>query len=131
MEHELWACSNTMMPLSPPQAHVQQPNNRVMLVDLEAGMCSCHHYQENGIPCSHAMTFIFMTGQDLLVYLPPMLSAEVWPQSYAMPMPPVDISELTMSNCLLPVTQIPHGRLKKEQVRWEDAQAPCGRLEYR
>jgi len=116
MEQRLWACSNTMMPSSPTQAHVQQPNNRVMLVDLEAGTCSCHCYQENGIPCGHAMTFIFATGQDLLVYLPPMLSAEVWQQSYAMPMPPVNISELTVSNCLLPVTWIPCGRPKKERV---------------
>ena len=105
MEQRLWACSNTMMPSSPTQAHVQQPNNRVMLVDLEAGTCSCRRYQENGIPCGHAMTFIFATGQDLLVYLPPVLSAEVWQQSYATPMPPVDISELTVSNCLPPVTR--------------------------
>lgn len=131
----LWARQNTVQPSSPSQARVQQPDNRVMLVDLEKGTCSCLRYQDNGIPCGHAMTFIFAMGQDLGPYLPPGLSAEVWRDSYEVPMPPIDVSELVAGHglpaCFPPVTRIPRGRPKKERVRREDARRPRGRQEYR
>ena len=40
-EGRFWAHQNTIQPSSLMQAWVLQPNNRVMLVDLEAGTCSC------------------------------------------------------------------------------------------
>jgi len=131
----LWARQNTVQPSSPSQARVQQPDNRVMLVDLEAGTCSCLRYQENGIPCGHAMTFIFAKGQDLGSYLPQGLSLEVWRASYEAPIPPIDISELAAGHglppCFPPATRVPRGRPKKERVRREDARRPRGRQEYR
>ena len=71
-------------------ARVLQPNNNVHIVDLAAGTCSCRSYQANGIPCGHAMTFIFARGGNLEPYLPPSLSAATWAAQYQEPMAPID-----------------------------------------
>ena len=47
--------------------HVTQPNGTVKIVNLETATCSCGNYQENGIPCGHALTCIMSLR---LVYYP-------------------------------------------------------------
>lgn len=47
---------------------------------------------------------------------------------YAAPLPPVDITDLAISEiCDPPVTRVPRGRPKKERVRREDIRCPRGR----
>jgi len=47
--------------------HVTQPNRTIKIVNLETATCSCHNYQENRIPCRHALTCIMSLR---LVYYP-------------------------------------------------------------
>ncbi|KFZ19702.1 hypothetical protein V501_00552 [Pseudogymnoascus sp. VKM F-4519 (FW-2642)] len=65
-------------------------------------------------------------------YIPPELTAKRWQEVYLAPLPPVDITGLTVGEpCDPPFTRVPRGRPKKERVRREDARAPRGRLETR
>jgi hypothetical protein len=62
---------NTVVIRSETQGLVRQPNDNVYTVDLIAKTCSCTIFQENGIPCSHAITTIFACpGRDLTAYMP-------------------------------------------------------------
>jgi len=70
-----WARCNGLQMSSPTEARVVQPDGRIYLVDLTARTCSCRRYQENGVPCGHAMTLIFQQGSQLTPFLPTELSA--------------------------------------------------------
>ena len=56
--------------------------------------CSCGHYQQNGVPCSHAMAFIFSQGEMLEHYLPKSMAIMTWALQYEVALPPIDISGL-------------------------------------
>jgi hypothetical protein len=134
VEGRKWAQSNHVQPSSPTVGRVVQPNGTIYLVDLAARTCSCCLFQENGIPCGHAMSMIFLGGGDLTPYLPPILSAAQWAATYRVPLPPIDVSGLAINLrniCDPPATRIPRGRPKKECVRREDARRPRGRQEFR
>jgi hypothetical protein len=74
------------------------------------------------------MAMIFATQANILDFLPLQLSAERWAAVYAAPLPPVDITDLAISEiCDPPVTRVPRGRPKKERVRREDIRCPRGR----
>lgn len=124
------ARSNRVQPSSPTEGRVVQPDGRIFLVDLAAGTCSCRRYQENGVPCGHAMSLIFAIGASVGSYLPAVLSAAQWAATYTTPLVPIDISSLeTLADeiCEPPVTRVPRGRPKKERVRREDMRCPRGR----
>jgi hypothetical protein len=74
-EHRLLARMNTVVIRSETQGLVRQPNDNVYTVDLITKTCSCTIFQENGIPCGHAITTIFARpGRDLTAYMPQSLS---------------------------------------------------------
>ena len=62
-ESRVWARQNIALMADEFHGHVTQPNGEVKLVDLEQGICSCTLYQENGIPCGHALTCIMIRNQ--------------------------------------------------------------------
>jgi hypothetical protein len=77
-EHRLLARTNTVVIRSETQGLVRQLNNNVYTIDLEAKICSCTVFQENGIPCSHAITMIFaIPGRDLVPYMPESLTISI------------------------------------------------------
>lgn len=128
----LYAQANTVQISSPTSARVVEPNNQVHIVDLRVGTCTCRRFQANGIPCGHAMAFILRIGNQLTPYLPPILSAANWAATYAVPLPPMDITDLQIGEaCHPPVTRVPRGRPKKERVSREDARRPRGRRHLR
>jgi hypothetical protein len=112
------------------QALVLQVNNNVYTVDLETKECSCTVFQENGIPCGHAITIIFARpGRDLVPFMPDILSVATWKLTYNDNFPLVDVSELQLlplSMCHPPLTRVPRGRPKKERFRKEDVRGPRG-----
>jgi hypothetical protein len=129
-EARTWALANTVQVSSPIEGRVVQPNGSIHLVNTAARVCSCRRYQENGIPCGHAMTLIFAIGDAIAPYLPEELSVGRWVATYATPLPPVDVSVLAVLEdevCEPPMTRIPRGRPKKERVRREDVRRPRGR----
>ena len=74
-EHRLLARTNTIVMRSNTQGLVRQLNDNVYTIDLEAKICSCIVFQENGIPCSHAITTIFARpNRNLTSYMPESLS---------------------------------------------------------
>jgi len=114
---------------SPSEGRVIQPDNSVHLVNLTAGTCTCCRYQANSIPCGHAMACIFAQGLTLKPFLPQALSTETWAATFAVALPPVDITHLTSAPddlCNPSVTRVPCGRPKKERIRREDVRAPRG-----
>jgi SWIM zinc finger len=129
-EARTWALANTVQISSPFEGRVVQPNGNIYLVNTTARTCSCRRYQENGIPCGHAMTLILAIGASITPYLLEELSAARWAATYASPLPPIDISGLAILEdevCEPPVTRVPRGRPKKERVRREDVRRPRGR----
>jgi len=48
---------------------VQQINNKQLIVNLEAQTCTCGNYQENDIPCGHALRSFHHIGQSANDYI--------------------------------------------------------------
>jgi len=69
-EQRLLARTNTVVMRSDIEGLVWELNDNVYTVNLADKTCSCTGFQENGIPCSHAITTIFTcTGRDLAPYI--------------------------------------------------------------
>jgi hypothetical protein len=114
---------------SPTQARVVGASGLIHLVDLAAGTCSCRRYQANGVPCGHAMSFIFRQKLTLEPFLPPVLSTAVWQEAFTTPLPPIDISVLCPCSdepCWAPATRVPRGRPRKERMRVGEGRGPRG-----
>jgi hypothetical protein len=112
------------------QGLVKQANNNVYTVNLEIKECSCKIFQENGIPCGHAITAIFAhPGRDLVPFMPEILSIATWKRTYSDNFPLIDITDLQplpLFECHPPITGVPRGRPKKERYRKEDIRGPRG-----
>jgi hypothetical protein len=136
-EARAYAQSNRVQISSPVEGRVVQLDGRIHVVNLDDKTCSCLVFQENGIPCGHAMTLILATGAQITPYLPEDLSAVIWAQMYEDTLPPVSINDLDTDAealsllCDPPVTRVPRGRPKKERVRRQDARNPRGRRDIR
>jgi len=74
-EHRLLARTNTIVIRSELEGLVKQLNRNVYTVDLETKEYLCKEFQENSIPCGHAITAIFARpGRDLVLFMPEILS---------------------------------------------------------
>jgi hypothetical protein len=129
-EHRLLARTNTVAMSSDIEGLVRQVDNNVYTVNLDKKTCSCTVFQENGIPCGHAITTIFARpGRDLVFYMPEALTIATWKKTYTSNFPLIDITELLplpLSECHPPLTRVPRGRPKKERFRREDTRGPRG-----
>lgn len=73
---------NTAQILSLRRGEVTDANELVYIVDLVAQTCECGQYQDNGIPCGHAYTFIRELGENPIHYVPRHFTAESWRKTY-------------------------------------------------
>ena len=100
----------------------------ISLVTTPTTYSSCGWYQQDGVPCSHAMASIFSTpGETLERHLPASMSISTWAAQYELALPPVDISGLrpaynnpdddadAISICNPPHTRVPRGRPRKKR----------------
>jgi hypothetical protein len=72
-----------------------QLNDNVYTVDLVTKTCSYTVFQENSIPCGHAVRTIFaIAGRDLTSYMPESLLVETWRKTYTSNFPLIDVSDL-------------------------------------
>lgn len=61
---------------------VTQVNDCVYVVDLEAQVYDCGHFQKNRIPCGHAFSFIFELKGRSWDYVPYMFTITAWGNTY-------------------------------------------------
>lgn len=113
---------------SPNEAQVVQSDGVIYLVNLATKHCGCGRYAENGVPCSHAMAFIFFKGESIEGYLPDSLKMETQIAAFQEPMPPIsiaglkpaidpgDIDEGYGQACNPPMTRVPRGRPRKVRL---------------
>ena len=110
------------------QGLVRQLNDNVYIVDLEVKTCSYLIFQENGIPCGHIITTIFVIpGYSLTSYIPKELSINTWKKIYISNFPLIDVSDLSkayFTDSHPPLTQVPRGRPKKERLRKGKTRGP-------
>jgi hypothetical protein len=60
------------------QALVSKVNNNIYAIDLEPKKYNYIIFQENGIPCRHAITIIFARpGRDLVPFIPKIFSVVI------------------------------------------------------
>jgi hypothetical protein len=98
-------------------------------VNTTTAHCGCGRYQHDGVPCSHAMAFIFSQSMSIEPFLPRSLSIATWAASYEAALPPIDISGLkptfdddadddadAISICNPPLTRVPRGRPRKKRL---------------
>ena len=100
---------------------VRQVNDNIYTVNLDNKTCSCTLFQENRIPCSHAITII--------PYMAELLTFATWKKTYSSNFPLIDISNLLplpLSECHPPLTRVPRGRPKKERFRKDNIRGPRG-----
>lgn len=143
-----WATANSVQRSSPIEARVMQPDGVVYLVNLGTRSCGCGRFQENGIPCGHAMSLIFNVRQTLDGYIQEEMTITRWVEMYSDPLPPIDISGLRPQErivdeewvdddehdavrerepvgCNPPATRVPRGRPRK--VRMDKGQYRASR----
>jgi SWIM zinc finger len=98
-------------------------------VNTATARCGCGRYQQDGVPCSHAIAFIHSQGEGLERYLPASLTIANWAASFEAVLSPIDISGLrpTYNNledddadavgiCNPPFTRVPRGRPRKKRL---------------
>jgi hypothetical protein len=121
---------------SPTQAQVTQSDGIIYLVDLAIEYCGCGRFQQNRMPCGHAMSLIFALQHRVEAYMPAELLTERWMATYLAPIPPVDLSGLKPRHiddeedgagnvCNPPHTRLPRGRPRK--VRMDKGQYRASR----
>jgi SWIM zinc finger len=115
---------------SPNEAQVVQCDGVIYLVNLATSHCGCGRYAENGVPCSHAMAFIYDKAESLDAYLPDALKMETQIAAYREAMPPISIAGLKPAMdddadsddegfgraCNPPLTRVPRGRPRKQRL---------------
>lgn len=100
-----WAQKNVARVGDRLRAEVRQANDRVYVVDLERRWCDCGHFQENGIPCGHAFSFINALGESPRSYVPDHLTVAGWERTYRTNMRPVNIEDLALAADCNPPTK--------------------------
>lgn len=65
-----WAQQNVSRVADRSTVEVTQANDRVYIVNLVERRCDCGHFQENGIPCRHAFSFIYALNEAPRSYVP-------------------------------------------------------------
>jgi hypothetical protein len=111
---------------SPTKAQVVQCDSITYLVNLATSCCGCGRYAENGVPCSHAMAFIYHKHESLDAYLPEALKMDTQIAAYSEAMPPISIVDLKPADsdddsdaegvqhaCNPPMARVPRGRPRK------------------
>lgn len=90
-------------------------------INLHQGTCTCHVYQDIGIPCQHALACILYIHRNVYEYIPDDLSINTWRATYSTNMHPVVWQGIIpqMGNpeaeIQAPLTCIPRGRPRKER----------------
>ena len=133
-EQRNYSRQNTTFPSSTAICRVQSHgrSGAIHVVNTTEATCTCGRYQENGIPCGHAITAITRRrgAQGRLdTYLPAALKTETWAAMYTTPLTPILLADLVVGGdrCEPPKTRIPRGRPRKERIRREDGHRARGR----
>lgn len=97
-------------------------------VSLEKRTCSCGYFQLSGLPCSHAITAVYKSRQQVEDFIDPCYSIEVFKKIYDHCLQPVEGEEMW------PVSENPRpqapryvkmpGRPKKNARRREETEKP-------
>ena len=102
------------------EAVVQAPGRAPYLVNLYSRTCSCTQFQQNGIPCTHAMAFLHQKGIRPENFLPPVFSIQNLHDSYWINIRPAVIQDLEVA------AQIEPPRLKQTTDRKKKNRAEAG-----
>lgn len=111
-------------------ARRMERRERVVVLNFEdkTGTCTCGRFQENGIPCGHAIAFMQRVGIVPVSFIPPILSLEMLHNLYddgEARMRPVIKTGLEEDRaCGPPVLKRKAGRSKKQRFRF-------GQVEHR
>jgi hypothetical protein len=96
---------------TPTQAIVSTYGRLQYIVNLDLKTCTCGIYQEQDVPCAHAISCIFESGGAPCDFVPYNLTLNAYCAAYATNLPPVDITNLTVSTispdgkCWAPTTK--------------------------
>jgi len=110
-------------------------------VNLQTKSCTCYKYQQNDIPCTHALALILRLNYLFpLVFLPQFCSVQTWQNTYSSnfhpiifgphvpsPEPQTDSEEELACNASR--THIPRGRPKQERYRRGEARQHAPRAQ--
>lgn len=108
LESKRLAGGNTAMISSPVHGDVQSRSTQsVYVVDLEQKPCSCGIFQENGIPCQHALRCIYRIHASPKDSLPELLFIATWKNTYIENWGPISLDNVspTDSTCFAPIKQ--------------------------
>ncbi|KAK9989435.1 hypothetical protein SO802_029674 [Lithocarpus litseifolius] len=90
-------------------------------VDLATAHCSCRKWDISGIPCAHAITYIFFNRQDAEQYVHPCYHVSTDKACYEPIISPINGQNMWRPSCvtlvLPPIKRRPHGRPKKKRAR--------------
>lgn len=94
----------------------------VLVVDLKNRTCECRKWDLTGIPCFHAVAYIFNQQENLLNYVHKCYSREMYLKLYEHFIEPIgeDWPETSLEPLMPPIIQTPSGRPKKVRRKIND-----------
>ena len=110
-----WTRRNTVNMANDRLFIVQQINNKQFIVNLEGRTCTCGHYQENGIPCGHALSSIHHIGQSANAYISDAFSITTLRNTYQSNFNPIVLANL--DSFTLNPQPVPHPCLSPSKLR--------------
>ena len=95
LESRQWASRNRVRIATRTTAEVIQANEKAYTVNLLEKICSCGHFQENGIPCGHAFSFIQTIHEAPRNYLPAYFQTTTWKNTYRHNIKPISLDMIS------------------------------------
>lgn len=95
-ESNQWAAQNRVRMATEIEGEVQQANDQIYLVNLEHQICSCSHFQSNGIPCSHAVSVIRQQpNRSPKDYVPLFFLVQTWKETNSSNISPISLDDVS------------------------------------
>jgi len=93
-----WTRRNTVNMANDTSFIVQQINNKQFIVNLQTRTCTCGPYQENGIPCGHALSSIHHLGHLANTYISDSFSILTLKHTYSSNFNPIILADIDSLN---------------------------------
>ena len=112
--------------LQPTEAEVQGVNTPTYIVNIPNRGCTCTHFQENGIPCAHAIAFLIWRKERPEPFVPEWFQTRNILEAYRDNLRPIRTHDLAVTETVIPPpVKKATGRAKKK--RMEAGQGGQGR----
>lgn len=93
--NQRWADANTVQLSSQFCGTITQRNHKTFITNLQYRICTCGHFQANGIPCGHAFTQTLLPAHPSpRDYVPYYFTTLAWERTYKVPLASISLGDI-------------------------------------